>query len=103
MHVVDPGDVLDADHAFMHRLVRQPGRADQIADRIDAGLAGAQPLVDDDMGALDLDLGAFEADILDIADDADGQDHPVDGDARTPFQPPRSVRGDMRRRCASAP
>ena len=58
-------------HALVHRLVREPGRADQIADGIDARLAGLAPFVDDDMGLLDLDLGAFEADILDIADDAD--------------------------------
>ena len=80
MHVVDPGDVLDADHPLVARLVRQPGRPDDIADRIDAGLAGAQPFVDDDVAALDLHAGAFEADALDIADDADRQDHPLDGD-----------------------
>ena len=55
MHVVDPGDVLDADHTFVARLVREPRRADEIADRVDPGLAGAQPFIDDDMGALDLD------------------------------------------------
>ena len=49
MHVLHPGDLLDADDALMHRLVRQPGRADDIADRLDAVLAGPQPLVDDDM------------------------------------------------------
>ena len=80
MHVVDPGDLLDADHPLVARLVRQPGRADDIADRVDAGLAGAQPFVDDDVAALDLDPGAFEADVLDIADDADRQDHALDGD-----------------------
>ena len=47
--VVDPGDLLDADHPFVDRLVRQPGRPDEIADRVDARLAGAQPFVDDDM------------------------------------------------------
>ena len=71
VHVVDPGDVLDADHTFVARLVREPGRADNIADRVDAGLSGAQPFIDDDMAALDLDTGVFEADTFDIADDAD--------------------------------
>src|SRR5689334_22151269 len=79
MHVVDPGDLLDADHPFMARLVRQPGRADDIADRIDTVLAGAQPFIDDDMMALDLDPGAFKADPLDIADNADCEDHSVGG------------------------
>jgi hypothetical protein len=37
-------------------------------------------MVDHDVGLLDLHLGAFEADILDIADDADGRDDAVDRD-----------------------
>src|SRR4051794_37411008 len=49
--VVDPGDLLDADHAFVARLVRQPGRADDIADRVHAGFSGTQPFIDDDMVA----------------------------------------------------
>ena len=80
MHVVDPGDVLDADHTLVARLVRQPRRADEIADRVDALLAGAQPFIDDDMRALDRDAGALEADALDIADDADREDHPLNRD-----------------------
>ncbi len=80
VHVVEPGDVLDADDALMHCLVRQPGRADEIPDRVKAGLAGAQPLIYDDMRAVDFRLGAFEADILDVADDADREDHALDGD-----------------------
>ena len=79
MHALEPGDALDADHALVAGLVREPGRADQIADGIDARLAGGAPLVDHDMGLLDLHLGAFEAEILDIADDADGEDDAVDG------------------------
>ena len=38
-------------HALVHRLVREPGRAGDVADRIDAGLAGAAPFVDHDVGA----------------------------------------------------
>src|SRR5205823_5110738 len=78
VHVVEPGDVLDANDALMHRLVRQPGRPDEIPDRVKARLPGAQPFIDDDMGALDFRLGAFEADILDIADDADREDDALD-------------------------
>ena len=80
MNALHAGDALGDDHAFMHRLVREPGRADEIADRPDAGDAGLAPFVDDDMGAVDLDAGGFEADILDIADDADGEDHAIDGE-----------------------
>ena len=80
MHVVQAGDLLHADHAFMHRLVRQPGRAGEVADRIHARLAGAAVFVDRDMRAVDLHPGAFQADVLHIADDADGGDHPVHGD-----------------------
>ena len=90
--VVDAGDLLDADHALVARLVRQPGRADNVADGVDAGLAGAQPFVDHDMAAVDLDPGAFEADALDIADNADRQDHALDGDLSTFCRRPRSSR-----------
>src|SRR5207244_1689411 len=74
MDVVDPGNPLDADHPFVARLVRQPGWADEITDGIDPGLAGAQPFVDDDMGAVDDDGGVFQTDVFDIADNADGED-----------------------------
>src|SRR5882724_8023062 len=78
MHIVDPGDPLDTDHPFMARLVRQPRGADEIADGIDPGLAGAQPFIDDDVRFLDRDTGVFEADVLDIADDADREDDALD-------------------------
>jgi hypothetical protein len=77
VHVVDAGDPLDADHPFVHRLVRQPRRADEVADRVDAGFAGAQPFVDEDMAPFDLDAGVFEPDVFDIADDPDGKDDAV--------------------------
>ena len=70
--------MLDTDHPLVARLVGQPRRADDIADRIDPRLAGAQPLVDHDVGPVDDHTGVFEADIFDIADDADGQDHALD-------------------------
>ena len=56
------------------------GGAGDVADGVEAGLAGAAVLVDDDVGAVDLHPGAFEAEVLDVADDADGGDHAVDGD-----------------------
>ena len=46
VHVLDAGDLLDADHALVARLVGEPRRAGDVADGIDARLAGAQPLVD---------------------------------------------------------
>jgi len=62
------------------RPVRQPRRADKIADRIDAGLAGAQPLIEDDVASIDCDPGVFDADIFDIADDANGEDDALNAD-----------------------
>ena len=59
----------------MARLVGQPWRTDDIADRIDPRLASAQPLVDDDVGPVDGDSGVFEADVFDIANDPDCQDY----------------------------
>src|SRR5215472_10359664 len=47
VHVVDAGDPVDADDHFVAGLVRQPWRADEIADRITPRLADAQPFVDD--------------------------------------------------------
>ncbi len=89
MHVVQAGDLLDADHALMARLMRQPRRAGEVADRVDAGLAGAAVFVDHDMGAVDLDAGALQADILDVANDTDGGDHPIDGDVLRSCRRPR--------------
>ena len=80
VHVVDPGDPLDADDTFVHRLVRQPRRADEIADRVDAGFAGAQPFVDDDMAPFERDAGVFDANVFDIAEYAGGQDDALDGE-----------------------
>ena len=77
---MQPGDILNANHAFMAGFMRKPGRAGDVADGIHAGLAGLAKAIHDDMGAVDLHLGAFKADILDIADDADRGDDPVDRD-----------------------
>src|SRR5690606_14083743 len=60
-------------------------RADQIADGVDALLARLEPFVDRNVGAIDRHGGALETDILDIADDADGENHPLDDDLLRAF------------------
>ena len=57
--------------------MREPGRPDDVADGVDVRLSGRHPLIDDNMGFLDLHLGAVEAEILDIADNADGEDSAI--------------------------
>ena len=61
-------------------LMRKPGRTDHVADGVEAGDAGAAPFVDDDMAFVDLDALLLEAEPLDIAGDADGEDDAVDGE-----------------------
>ena len=80
MHAFHPGDLFGHDDAFMHGLVRQPGRAHQVADGPNAIHAGLAILADHHMGLLDFDARGFQADIFDIADNAHGQDHAVDRD-----------------------
>jgi hypothetical protein len=60
--------------------VRQPRRTDEIADRVDAGFAGAQPFVDDDVVSVDSGTGVFEPDVFDIANNPDSEDDAVDGE-----------------------
>ena len=74
------GDRLDADHALVARLVGQPGRAGDVADRVDALDVGAAVAVGDDMAAVGLHAQRLEPDILGVGDDADGDD----GVARSP-------------------
>src|SRR6201992_2978362 len=73
VHIVDAGDVLYTNHALMARPVSQPRRAHDVADGIDTWLPGAQPFVDNDMGAVDANTGVFETNIFDVAHDADSQ------------------------------
>ena len=61
-------------------LVRQHRRAGDVADRVDARHVGAAVAVDDDGTAIGLDAERLQPEPLDIADDADGRDHPVGGD-----------------------
>ena len=74
VRLLRPGDRLDADHALVARLVRQPGRAGDVADRVDALDIGAAVAVGDDMAAVGLHAQRLEADILAVGDDADGDD-----------------------------
>ena len=72
-------DRLDADHAFMLGLVREHRRPRDVADGVDAGHIGPAHAVDHDGAAIGLHAELFETEILDIADDADRRNHPVDG------------------------
>ncbi|MGY3082320.1 hypothetical protein ACVWZZ_008728 [Bradyrhizobium sp. LM6.10] len=71
-------DRLDADHAFMLGLVREHRGTRDVADGIDAGDVGVAVAVDHDDAAIGFDAELFEAEILDIADDADRRDHPLE-------------------------
>ncbi len=56
-------------HALVRGLVRQPGRARDIANGVEPGDAGRAMLVDDHVGAVDLHSKSLEAQALDVADD----------------------------------
>src|SRR4029077_4191595 len=72
-------DRLDADDAFVLGFVGEQRRAGYVADGIDAGHIGLADAVDDDGRALGLYPELFQAEIFDIADDADRGDDAVDG------------------------
>src|SRR5688572_22223079 len=80
VHALHAGDALGDDDALMHRFVRKPWRADEIADCPHAWHAGLAPCVHHDMRLLDLHARLWEADILDVADDADREDDAVHRD-----------------------
>ncbi len=75
---VEALDRLDADHALMLGLVSQHGRTCDVADSVDARNVGLAVAVDDDDAAVGLHPELFEAEILDIADDADRRDHALE-------------------------
>ncbi len=62
----------------MRGLVGQPGRPGHVADGVKPGHAGGAVLVDDHMRAIDFHAQPFQAQVLDIADDA----HRDDGHVR---------------------
>ena len=68
----------DGDHALGGGDVRQLRSAgDDIADGVDAGLAGALHLVDFDEAAVELDAGAFETDVVGLGPAADGDQQAI--------------------------
>jgi hypothetical protein len=69
-----PGDGFDADDALVAGLVRQPRRAGDIADRVEAGDIGFAIAVGDDVAAIGFHVEGFEAEVLDVAGDADSDD-----------------------------
>ena len=73
-------DGLDADDAFVLGLVRQHRRAGDVANGIDAGHIGLVETVDHDAAAFGFHAEFFQAEVFDIADDADGGDHALGGD-----------------------
>src|SRR5690606_17105805 len=82
MDVLEARDLLDADHAFMARLVGEPGRAGEVADRVDALDAREAPFVGHHMALLDLDARFLEAEVLHIAGDADRKNDAIHGHFR---------------------
>src|SRR6185295_12112352 len=68
------GDAFDADNSLVAGLVRQPWRAGDVADGVEAGDIGAPVSVGEDVALFDFAAQGFEAEVLDIAGDADGDD-----------------------------
>src|SRR3569832_226485 len=74
---VETLDRIDADDALVLGLVREHRRAGDVADGVNAGHVRPAQAVGDDDAALGLHAKLLEAEILDIADDADGGDDAV--------------------------
>src|SRR5215510_14366478 len=76
---VEALDRLNANDAFMLGLVGKHRRTCDIADGIDAGNARPAELVDDDGASIRFYTDFLETKIFNVADDADGGDHALDG------------------------
>ena len=75
---LEPGGVLDGDHALVGGLVRERRARDEVADRVDALGRRAQRAVDLDQAAVvELDAGRVEAERLDVGPAAGGDDQVV--------------------------
>ena len=72
------GNQLRHHDPLVARLVREPGRAGDIADGIEPVDAGPAIFVDHHVGPVDLDPERFEPEVLDIADDPHRRDHGVE-------------------------
>src|ERR1700704_1110816 len=73
-------DGLDANHAFMLGLVRQHRWPRDVADGVDAGYIGLAVTIDHDAAAVGLGAEFFKPEIFDVADHADGGNHPLEFD-----------------------
>ena len=80
MNAFHAGDALGDNHAFVHALVREPGWTDEIADGVEAARAGLAPFVHHHMRLVDFHAHQLEADVLDIAYDAHGQNGAFSGE-----------------------
>src|SRR5690606_17878002 len=76
-----PCDPLDAQDALVARLVGQPRRPDHVTDCVDTVLAGAQPLFDVDVAAVELYLRVLAAAILDVGGASDSEDPAINCDS----------------------
>ena len=80
MSVGLPGDFLDADD-LVTCFMGKPGRAGNIPRWRSAGLPRRSPFVDDDVGAVDFNLGTFKAKVFNIASNSNSEDDTVHRDA----------------------
>src|SRR5690625_2856206 len=74
------GNGLDAQDTLVAGLVCQHRRAGHVTDGVDARLLRAAEAVGHDDASLDLHPGAFEVQVLDVADDSNGGNHVFDLD-----------------------
>src|SRR5690625_1637906 len=74
---IPPGNFLDADYALVAGFVREPRCTGYVANGIDALDVSAVELIDYDRAALGLHADLLEAEVLDVAHDADGGKHLV--------------------------
>src|SRR5699024_5899515 len=68
------GDQFGHHDAFMAGLMRKPGRAGEIANRIQPLHRGPAIFIDLYMSVLNLDAQRLKPEVFDITDDADGSD-----------------------------
>src|SRR6476646_2262283 len=77
-------DRFDADNALVFGLVRKQRRPGYVADGVDARHTGAVERIDHDRPTLGFHADLFKAEILDVADNADGGDDTLDIDRLCP-------------------
>ena len=77
VHILLTLDLLDAYYSLMARLMRQPWRSRNISDGVDSRLSRLKPLIRFDMTAVDLHLGPFKPNVLDIPDNSDRENDSI--------------------------